>query len=86
MELFRKMPNLSSDMRAGRTRTGSTIKKLLVWGQAEHGEYLQVVFLIQDDGALFVIHARPLTRRERNTGITGEVHDDQEKGAQSYAA
>ena len=41
-------------------------QKLLAWGQASSGDYLQVIFLIQDDGALFVIHARPLTEREKH--------------------
>jgi uncharacterized DUF497 family protein len=37
----------------------------VVWGQGEGGRYLQVVFLIDEDGTLYIIHARPLTDREK---------------------
>jgi len=39
--------------------------KLLVWGASEHGELLQVVFVLDEDGSIFVLHARPLTEREK---------------------
>lgn len=42
--------------------------KWLAWGRTapEHGRrLLQVVFVLDDDGSIFVIHARPLTPRER---------------------
>jgi uncharacterized DUF497 family protein len=40
-------------------------EKWLVWGRGSGGRLLQVVFLIDDDGTVFVIHARPLTEREK---------------------
>ena len=39
--------------------------KLLVWGASEQGELLQVVFVLDEDGSIFVLHARPLTDREK---------------------
>ena len=36
----------------------------LVWGRAPGERPLQVVFVLDDDGTVFVIHARPLTERE----------------------
>jgi len=39
--------------------------KLLVWGASEQGEPLQVVFVLDEDGSIFVLHARPLTEREK---------------------
>ena len=39
--------------------------KYLVWGADQDGEFLQVVFLIDPDGAIFVIHGRRLTEREK---------------------
>ena len=41
-------------------------EKVLVWGRTEQGRYLQVVYLVGDDGVLFVIHARPLTTKEKS--------------------
>jgi uncharacterized DUF497 family protein len=38
-------------------------EKTLVHGQAEAGQYLQVVYLIDDDECIFVIHAMPMTER-----------------------
>ena len=40
-------------------------EKYLVWGATEDGRLLQVVFVIDDDGAIFVIHARPLKDAEK---------------------
>ena len=40
-------------------------QKYLVWGPTESGRLLQVVFVIDPDDAVFVIHARPLTEWER---------------------
>jgi hypothetical protein len=37
--------------------------KYLVWGQAPSGRYLQVAYLLDSDGVVFVIHAMPLTTR-----------------------
>ena len=39
-------------------------EKYLVWGPTADGRLLQVVFVIDDDGTVFVIHARPLTDPE----------------------
>ncbi len=39
--------------------------KWLVWGQGRGGRYLQVVFIAGEDDVVFVIHARPLTEREK---------------------
>ena len=42
-------------------------EKTLVCGQTEAGRYLQVVYLIDEDDAVFVIHAMELTgARKRN--------------------
>lgn len=40
-------------------------EKYLAWGAAEDGRLLQVVFVIDPDGVVFVIHARPLTESEK---------------------
>jgi uncharacterized DUF497 family protein len=37
----------------------------LVWGPTSRGQLLQVVYLLDPDGTVFVIHARPLTDREK---------------------
>lgn len=34
-------------------------------GQTARGVWLQVVYVVDEDGRLFVIHARPLTQREK---------------------
>lgn len=39
--------------------------KWLVLGQTGAGRYLQVVYLVDDDGTVFVIHARPLSDPEK---------------------
>jgi hypothetical protein len=39
--------------------------KWLVWGRGLGGRWLQVVYLLDDDDALFVIHARELTAAEK---------------------
>ncbi len=41
--------------------------KLLVWGPGSGGKLLQVIFVLDDDGTAFVIHARPLTNREKRS-------------------
>jgi len=38
--------------------------KWLVWGRGRGGRLLQVVFVLEEDDATFVIHARPLTDSE----------------------
>jgi uncharacterized DUF497 family protein len=40
-------------------------EKRLVWGQTASGEYVQVIYVIREDDSVFVIHARPLTEREK---------------------
>lgn len=40
-------------------------EKWLVWGRGRGGRPLQVVFVLDDDDTVFVIHARPLTEREK---------------------
>lgn len=39
--------------------------RFLVWGPTVSGRLLQVVFLLDEDDAVFVIHARPLTENEK---------------------
>ncbi|MCG3125507.1 MAG: hypothetical protein CHACPFDD_00330 [Phycisphaerae bacterium] len=39
--------------------------KWLAWGQAEGGRMVQVVFVLDADEAVYIIHARPLTEREK---------------------
>jgi uncharacterized DUF497 family protein len=40
-------------------------EKRLVWGRGLGGRLLQVVFIVDGDGTIFVIHARPLTDHEK---------------------
>jgi uncharacterized DUF497 family protein len=40
--------------------------KWLVWGAGKGGRLLQVVFVLDEDGTVYVIHARPLTLREKS--------------------
>jgi len=39
--------------------------KWLVWGRGSGGRWLQVVYVLDDDNTVYVIHARPLTAREK---------------------
>jgi uncharacterized DUF497 family protein len=39
--------------------------KLLAVGRGSGGRYLQVIFVLDPDDTVFVIHARPLTDREK---------------------
>lgn len=39
--------------------------KWLVRGQTESGRYIQVIYVVDPDETLFVIHARPLKIREK---------------------
>ena len=39
--------------------------KWLVWGRGIGGRPMQVIFVLDDDDVAFVIHARPLTDREK---------------------
>jgi uncharacterized DUF497 family protein len=38
--------------------------KWLVWSAGTGGRYLQVIFLLDEDDTIYIIHARPLTERE----------------------
>jgi len=40
--------------------------KWLVWGRGKGGRWVQVVYVLDEDNAVFVIHARPLTDREKH--------------------
>jgi uncharacterized DUF497 family protein len=39
--------------------------KLLVIGQGQGGRFLQVIYVLDSDDTIFVIHARSLTDREK---------------------
>jgi hypothetical protein len=39
--------------------------KLLVWGPDSAGDLLQVIFVLDEDGSAYVLHARSLTEREK---------------------
>ncbi len=39
--------------------------KYLVWGRGRGDRLLQVVFVIDRDDAVYIIHARPLTEKEK---------------------
>jgi uncharacterized DUF497 family protein len=39
--------------------------KLLVWGAGRGGRLLQIIFVMDDDGTVFVIHGRELSDREK---------------------
>lgn len=39
--------------------------KWLVWGRGHGGRFLQVIFVLDDDDRVYIIHARPLTDREK---------------------
>jgi uncharacterized protein len=39
--------------------------KWLVWGPGQGGRLMQVVFVPEQDDALYIIHARPLTEAEK---------------------
>lgn len=39
--------------------------KFMVRGQTAAGYWLQVIYIIEEDGVAFVIHARPLTENEK---------------------
>lgn len=44
---------------------GQADEKYLVWGPTEEGRLLQVVFVIDPESSIFVIHGRPLTNAEK---------------------
>ncbi len=41
-------------------------EKMIVKGQGIGGRFLQVIYVIDPDDMIFVIHARPLTDREKH--------------------
>jgi hypothetical protein len=40
-------------------------EKLLVWGPDSAGHLLQVIFVLDEDGSAYILHARSLTEREK---------------------
>lgn len=40
--------------------------KLLVIGRGQGGRFVQAIYILDPDDRVFVIHARPLTDREKN--------------------
>ena len=40
-------------------------EKIIVKGRGIGGRFLQVIYLLDPDNTVFVIHARPLTEREK---------------------
>jgi uncharacterized DUF497 family protein len=38
--------------------------KYFVWGRGPGGRFLQVIYLLDEDETMYVIHARPLTETE----------------------
>lgn len=41
--------------------------KWLVRGQNSYGRYLQVIYVVDEDRTIYVIHSRPLTNREKRS-------------------
>ena len=39
--------------------------KYLSQGRGDGGRWLQVIYVLDDDGTVFVIHARPMSEREK---------------------
>ena len=46
--------------------------KWLVWGPGQGGRLMQVVYVVDELDGLFVIHARPLTHREKRRWQRGK--------------
>jgi uncharacterized DUF497 family protein len=40
-------------------------EKLLVMARGQGGRFVQVIYVPDDDGILYIIHARPLTDRQK---------------------
>ena len=40
--------------------------KWVVWGQTAVGRYVQVAYVIDADGTMYIIHARPLNEKEKS--------------------
>jgi uncharacterized DUF497 family protein len=43
----------------------SADEKFLVWGKTAERKFLQVVFVMDEEDSVFIIHARPLTDKEK---------------------
>lgn len=43
----------------------SADEKFLVWGRTAEGKFLQVVFVVDEEDSVFIIHARLLTDKEK---------------------
>ena len=41
--------------------------KWLVWGRGQGERFLQVIYVLDDEDSVFVIHARPLTEKEKRS-------------------
>jgi len=41
------------------------VGKWIVWGQSDDGQYLQVVYVLDPDDTVFVIHAMPMTENQK---------------------
>jgi len=39
--------------------------KWLVWGRGRGGRFLQVIYVLDEDQTIYIIHARPLDDREK---------------------
>jgi uncharacterized DUF497 family protein len=39
--------------------------KWLVWGRGQGGRFLQVIFVVDPEETIYVIHARPLNKQEK---------------------
>ena len=48
-----------------RRADGRVAEKIMVQGRGDGGRMIQVVYVIDDDGTVFIVHAMPLTTRRR---------------------
>ncbi len=58
--------------------------KLLVLGQGRGGRFLHVIFVLDPDDTVFVIHARPLTDRREETLSAEKTTMSRKKPAKPY--
>ena len=56
--------------------------KRLVWGRGRGGRLLQVIFLLDEDDTVFIIHARPLTQKEKQR--VSKDHGEMTKRTKPY--
>jgi uncharacterized DUF497 family protein len=52
-------------MTPGKGPVAKADEKLIVWGPTAEGRLLQIVFVLDEDDSVFIIHARPLTEKEK---------------------